>query len=159
LADAGFDESDGEGERQTVTVVSEIRGGMAKTGGQFRSAAHRLNNRMRYIWIAGLALGLVAGITVLSEIPLFVKLLVGLATVVIGVAGPFGSVLLAGLLLGAGLVTFVILLVSSQPEAVSSALGVATLLIASGAAFSLREMFRARAGSARPPMVGPNGDE
>lgn len=114
---------------------------------------------MRYVWLAGLALGLVAGITVLSEIPLFVKLLVGLAVVVIGVAGPFGSVLLAGLLLGAGLVTFVILLLSSQPDAVSSALGVATLLIASGAAFSLRELFRDRASSASPPIVGPDGSE
>ena len=61
---------------------------------------------MRVVWYLGLAGGLVAGGLVLADIPLIMKLLVGLAVIVVGVAGPFGSVLLAGLLLGAGLVTF-----------------------------------------------------
>jgi hypothetical protein len=86
----------------------------------------------------------VAGAIVLADVPLLVKLVVGLAVVVVGVAGPFGSVLLAGLLLGAGLLTFVVLLATSEPAAVASAVGVATLLIASGVAFSFRELFRDR---------------
>lgn len=99
---------------------------------------------MRVVWIVGLTVGLVAGAIVLAEVPLLVKLLVGLAVVVVGVAGPFGSVLLAGLLLGAGLLTFGVLLATSEPAAVASAVGVATLLIASGVAFSFRELFRDR---------------
>ena len=105
---------------------------------------------MRVVWVLGVVAGLVAGGLVLSDVPLLVKLLVGVAVVVVGVAGPFGSVLLAGLLLGAGLFTFVALLVTSEPSAVGSALGVATLLIASGVAFSFRELFRDRG---KPPEV------
>lgn len=105
---------------------------------------------MRLVWILGLVAGLVAGAVALAQVPLLVKLLVGLAVVVVGVAGPFGSVLLAGLLLGAGLLTFVVLLATSEPTAVASALGVATLLIASGLAFSFRELFRDRTKSAVP---------
>ena len=70
---------------------------------------------MRVVWVLGVVVGLVAGGLVLSDVPLLVKLLVGVAVVVVGVAGPFGSVLLAGLLLGAGLFTFVVLLVTSEP--------------------------------------------
>ena len=99
---------------------------------------------MRVVWLLGVIVGLVTGGLVLSDVPLVVKLLAGAAVVIVGVAGPFGSVLLAGLLLGAGLFTFGVLLVTSQPSAVSSALGVATLLIASGLAFSFRELFRNR---------------
>ena len=99
---------------------------------------------MRVLWIVGLLAGIVAGAVVLSEVPLFVKLLVGLVVVLIGVAGRFGSVVVAGLLLGAGLLTFVVLLATAEPAAVASALGVATLLIASGVAFSFRELFRDR---------------
>jgi Kef-type K+ transport system membrane component KefB len=112
---------------------------------------------VRVVWILGLAAGLVAGGVVLADVPLFVKLLVGLAVVVIGVAGPFGSVVLAGLLLGAGLLTFVALLLTSDPAAVGASLGVATLLIASGVAFSFRELFRNRTKLpvATPPEV-PN---
>jgi len=102
------------------------------------------------VWVLGLVAGLVAGVVVLAELPLFVKLLVGLAVVVVGVAGPFGSVLLAGLLLGAGLLTFLALLATSEPGAVGSSLGVATLLIASGVAFSVRELFRNRPKSTVP---------
>jgi Kef-type K+ transport system membrane component KefB len=80
-------------------------------------------------------------------------LLVGLVVVGIGVAGPFGSVLLAGLLLSAGLAAFVVLLVSSEPADVGSAVGVATLLTASGLAFSFRELFRNR--SKVPAAPGP----
>jgi hypothetical protein len=105
---------------------------------------------VRVVWVLGVVIGLVAGGLVLSDVPLLVKLLVGVAVVVVGVAGPFGSVLLAGLLLGAGLFTFVALLVTSEPSAVGSALGVATLLIASGVAFSFRELFRDRG---KPPEV------
>jgi Kef-type K+ transport system membrane component KefB len=76
---------------------------------------------------------------------------VGLAVVVVGVAGPFGSVVLAGLLLGAGLITFALLLAASEPTAVDSSLGVATLLIASGVAFSFRELFRDRTKSPGTP--------
>ena len=99
---------------------------------------------MLYVWLGGAALGLVAGGAVLTDLPLAVKLLVGLAVVAVGVLGPLGSVLLAGLLLGAGLLTFLVLLLTSEPAAVGSSLGVATLLIASGAAFSIRELFRDR---------------
>jgi hypothetical protein len=99
---------------------------------------------VRVIWVLGLVVGLVAGGVVLAEVPLLVKLIVGLAVVVVGVAGPFGSVVLAGLLLGAGLLTFVTLLLTSDPAAVGPSLGVATLLIASGVAFSFRELFRDR---------------
>jgi hypothetical protein len=106
--------------------------------------------RVRVVWVLGLVAGLVAGGVVLAEVPLFVKLLIGLAVVVIGVAGPLGSVVLAGLLLGAGLLTFVGLLVTSDPAAVGASLGVATLLIASGVAFSFRELFRNRT---KPPAV------
>jgi hypothetical protein len=106
--------------------------------------------RVRVVWVLGLVAGLVAGGVVLAEVPLFVKLLVGLVVVVIGVAGPFGSVVLAGLLLGAGLLTFVVLLLTSDPAAVGASLGVATLLIASGVAFSFRELFRNRT---KPPAV------
>jgi hypothetical protein len=105
---------------------------------------------VRVVWVLGVVIGLVAGGLVLSDVPLLVKLLVGVAVVVVGLAGPFGSVLLAGLLLGAGLFTFVALLVRSEPSAVGSALGVATLLIASGVAFSFRELFRDRG---KPPEV------
>ena len=99
---------------------------------------------MRVVWVLGLVVGLIAGGVVLADVPLLVKLLVGLAIVAVGVAGPLGSVLLAGLLLGAGVLTFVVLLATSEPTAVASALGVATLLIASGVAFSFRELFRTR---------------
>lgn len=109
---------------------------------------------MRILWVAGVGLGLVAGGVVLSDLPLLVKLLVGLVVIVIGVAGPWGSVLLAGLLLGAGLLTFVVLLLTSDPGAVGSSLGVATLLIASGVAFSFRELFRNRG---KPSPVVPPG--
>jgi hypothetical protein len=109
---------------------------------------------VRVVWVLGLVAGLVAGGVVLSDLPLWVKLLVGLAVVVVGVAGPFGSVLLAGLLLGAGLLTFFALLLTSEPGAVSSSLGVATLLIASGVAFSFRELFRNRT---KPPVAAPPG--
>ncbi len=105
---------------------------------------------MRVVWVLGLALGMVAGGIVLYDVPLFVKLLVGLAVIVVGVAGPFGSVLLAGLLLGAGLLTFFVPLLTSEPAAVGSSLGVATLLIASGVAISFRELFRNRT---KPPVV------
>ena len=105
---------------------------------------------MRVVWVLGVVVGLAAGALVLSDVPLLVKLIVGLAVVIVGVAGQFGSVLLAGLLLGAGLFTFGVLLVTSEPSAVGSALGVATLLIASGVAFSFRELFRNRA---KPPEV------
>ena len=105
---------------------------------------------MRVVWVLGVVVGLVAGGLVLSDVQLLVKLLVGAAVVIVGVAGPYGSVLLAGLLLGAGLFTFGVLLVTSEPAAVSSALGVATLLIASGVAFSFRELFRNRE---KPPEV------
>jgi hypothetical protein len=97
-----------------------------------------------YVWLGGAVLGLVAGGAVLTDLPLAVKLLVWLAVVAVGVLGPLGSVLLAGLLLGAGLLTFLVLLLSAEPGAVGSSLGVATLLIASGAAFSIRELFRDR---------------
>jgi hypothetical protein len=110
--------------------------------------------RVRILWVAGVGLGLVAGGVVLSDLPLLVKLLVGLVVIVVGVAGPWGSVLLAGLLLAAGLLTFVVLLLTSDPGAVGSSLGVATLLIASGVAFSFRELFRNRA---KPPPVVPPG--
>jgi hypothetical protein len=106
---------------------------------------------VRVVWVVGLVAGLVAGFIVLADVPLLVKLLVGLAVVVIGVAGPFGSVLLAGLLLGAGLLTFVVLLATSEPTAVASSLGVSTLLVASGVAFSFRELFRNRTKPAVPP--------
>jgi hypothetical protein len=113
--------------------------------------------RVRVVWILGLVAGLVAGVVVLAELPLFVKLLVGLAVVGVGVAGPFGSVLLAGLLLGAGLLTFLALLATSEPGAVGSSLGVATLLIASGVAFSVRELFRSRTKpQVATPPIGPN---
>lgn len=94
--------------------------------------------------MAGVGLGLVAGALVLSDVPLLAKFLVGLVVIVVGVAGPFGSVLLAGLLLGAGLLTFAVLLLTSDAAAVSSSLGVATLLVASGVAISFRELFRDR---------------
>jgi len=103
---------------------------------------------MRIIWTLGLVVGLVTGAVVLTDVPLLIKLLIGIAVVMIGVAGAFGSALLAGLLLGAGLLTFVVLLATSEPTAVASALGVATLLIASGVAFSFRELFRDRTTSA-----------
>jgi hypothetical protein len=77
-------------------------------------------------------LGLAAGGAVLTDLPLGIKLLVGLAVVGVGSLGPFGSVLLAGLLLGAGMLTFVLLLLTADAAAAGSALGVATLLIASG---------------------------
>jgi hypothetical protein len=105
---------------------------------------------VRILWVVGIGLGLVAGGFALSDVPLLVKLIVGLVVVVIGVAGPFGSVLLAGLLLGAGLLTFLVLLLTSDPAAVGSSLGVATLLIASGVAISFRELFRDRS---KPPSV------
>jgi hypothetical protein len=112
---------------------------------------------MRVVWVLGLLGGLVVGVTVLADIPLLVKLLVGLAVVVVGVAGPFGSVVLAGLLLGAGLLTFIALLLTSDPAAVSASLGVATLLIASGVAFSFRELFRNRTKPAvADPPAGPH---
>lgn len=115
---------------------------------------------MRYVWLAGAALGLIAGGVVLSDVPLWVKLLVGLAVVVVGVSGPFGSVLLAGLLLGAGAVSFLILLLTSEPGAVGSSLGVATVLIASGLAFSIRELFRDRGGSKSvAATVSPDADD
>jgi len=98
------------------------------------------------VWLGGLALGLAAGGAVLTDLPLGIKLLVGVAVVGVGSLGPFGSVLLAGLLLGAGVLTFVVLLLTADADAAGSALGVATLLIASGAAFSLRELFRHRLG-------------
>lgn len=101
---------------------------------------------MLYVWLGGAVLGLVAGGAVLTDLPLAVKLLVGLVVVAVGVLGPLGSVLLAGLLLGAGLLTFLVLLLTAEPAAVGSSLGVATLLIASGAAFSIRELFRDRGG-------------
>jgi hypothetical protein len=107
---------------------------------------------VRIVWVLGLAGGLVAGGLVLADIPLIMKLLVGLAVIVVGVAGPFGSVLLAGLLLGAGLVTFLVLLLTSQPGAVGPSVGVATLLIASGVAASFRELFRNRT---KPPVAAP----
>jgi hypothetical protein len=103
--------------------------------------------------------GLVAGGAVLTDVPLAVKLLIGLAVVILGVLGKLGSVLLAGLLLAAGLLTFVVLLLTAQPGAVGTSLGVATLLIASGAAFSIRELFRDRQnpkGSAPAVDVEPN---
>jgi uncharacterized membrane protein YccC len=108
---------------------------------------------MRVIWTLGLVGGLVAGAVVLTDVPLLIKLVIGLAVAVVGVAGPLGSVLLAGLLLGAGLLTFVVLLATSEPAAVASALGVATLLIASGVAFSFRELFRDRTKSAAAPSM------
>lgn len=107
---------------------------------------------MRVVWVLGLAAGAIVGGVVLSDIPLLTKLLVGLGVIVVGVAGPFGSALLAGLLLGAGLLTFVVLLATSEPAAVSSSLGVTILLTASGVAFSFRELFRNRA---RPAAVAP----
>lgn len=91
-------------------------------------------------------MGLAAGGAVLTDLPLGMKLLVGLAVVGVGSLGPFGSVLLAGLLLGAGALTFFVLLLTAKADAAGSALGVATLLIASGVAFSLRELFRNRLG-------------
>lgn len=99
---------------------------------------------MLYVWLGGALLGLVAGGAVLTELPLAVKLLVGLAVVAVGVLGKLGSVLLAGLLLGAGLLTFAVLQLTVDSGAVGSSLGVTTLLIASGAAFSIRELFRDR---------------
>lgn len=110
---------------------------------------------MRIVWVLGLVLGLVAAGIALSDVPLVVKLLAGLVVVGIGVAGPLGSVLLAGLLLSAGIAAFAVLLVSSEPAAVSSALGVATLLIASGLAFSFRELFRNR----NKAPAAPSGPE
>ena len=99
---------------------------------------------MLYVWLGGVLLGLVAGGAVLTELPLAVKLLVGAAVVAVGVLGKLGSVVLAGLLLGAGVLTFAVLLLTAESGAVGSSLGVATLLIASGAAFSIRELFRDR---------------
>jgi hypothetical protein len=95
-----------------------------------------------YVWLGGMVLGLAAGGAVLTNLPLAVKLLVGLAVVIVGVLGKLGSVLIAGLLLAAGLLTFVVLLLTAESGSVGSSLGMATLLIASGAAFSIRELFR-----------------
>ena len=114
---------------------------------------------MRVVWLLGVIVGLVAGGLVLSDVPLVIKLLAGAAVVIIGVAGPFGSVLLAGLLLGAGLFTFGVLLLTSEPSAVSSALGVAILLIASGVAFSFRELFRNRGKPAEVAAAVPPEDK
>jgi hypothetical protein len=113
-----------------------------------------------YVWLGGLALGLAAGGAVLTDLPLGIKLLVGLAVIGVGSLGPFGSVMLAGLLLGAGVLTFVVLLLTADADAAGSALGVATLLIASGAALSLRELFRHRLGrqSMERPADNPDGD-
>jgi hypothetical protein len=114
---------------------------------------------MRIAWVLGLIGGLAAGGVALSEVPLLAKLLVGLAVVVVGVAGPLGSVLLAGVLLGSGLLTFLGLLLTSQANAVGPSLGVATLLIASGVAASFRELFRDRTKAhAVPPKAGPGQD-
>jgi hypothetical protein len=107
---------------------------------------------MRVVWVLGLLGGVVAGVIVLADVPLLVKLLVGLAVVVIGVAGPFGSVMLAGLSLGAGLLTFVVLLATSERTGIASSIGVAILLIASGMAFSFRELFRNRT---EPAVANP----
>jgi Kef-type K+ transport system membrane component KefB len=105
-----------------------------------------------YFWLGGAALGLVAGGAVLTDLPLAVKLLVGLAVVAVGVLGRLGSVLLAGILLGAGVLTFLVLLFTAESSAVGSSLGVATLLIASGVEFSIRELFRDRG---RPQAAAP----
>jgi len=114
---------------------------------------------VRVVWVLGVVGGLVAGALVLSDVPLLLKMLVGAVVVIVGLAGPLGSVLLAGLLLGAGLFTFGVLLATSEPAAVSSALGVATLLIASGVAFSFRELFRNRAKPAdAPASVRPDNE-
>lgn len=113
---------------------------------------------MVFVWVAGAVLGLVAGGVVLTDLPLAIKLLVGLAVVAVGVLGPPGSVLLAGLLLGAGLLTFAVLLLTAEPAAVSSALGVATLLIASGAALSIRELFRNRLGPKSAATAAPTAN-
>lgn len=110
-----------------------------------------------YVWLGGMVLGLAAGGAVLTNLPLAVKLLVGLAVVIVGVLGKLGSVLIAGLLLAAGLLTFVVLLLTAESGSVGSSLGVATLLIASGAAFSIRELFRERQnrkGSSTPIAAG-----
>ena len=114
---------------------------------------------MRGVWVVGLLLGLVAAGLALSDLPLAVKLLVGLVIVGVGLAGPFGSVLLAGLLLSAGVATFVVLTLSSASAVAGSALGVTTLLTASGVAFSFRELFRDRkkvpaAETSSPPLPG-----
>jgi hypothetical protein len=79
---------------------------------------------VRVVWVLGLLGGVVAGVSALADVPLLVKLLVGLAVVVIGVAGPFGSVMLAGLLVGAGLLTFVVLLATSERTGIASPIGV-----------------------------------
>jgi len=113
---------------------------------------------LRSAWVAGAVLGLVAGGVVLAEVPLAVKLLVGLLVLAVGVLGPLGSVLLAGLLLAAGLLSFVVLLVTSQPGAVGASLGVATLLIAGGATLSLRELLRDRRSiKGKATTVSPGG--
>lgn len=115
---------------------------------------------MLQVWLGGAALGLIAGGAVLTDLPLVVKLLIGLAVIVVGVLGPPGSVLLAGLLLAAGLLTFVVLLLTAEPGAVGPSLGVATLLIASGAAFSIRELFRDRRSlKGAAPAAGVERDE
>ena len=87
-----------------------------------------------------------------------VQNVVGPPGVIVGVAGPFGSVLLAGLLLGAGLFTFGVLLATTDSSALSSALGVATLLIASGVAFSFRELFRNRAKPTEVAVARPDDE-
>jgi hypothetical protein len=51
-------------------------------------------------------------------------------------------------------------LLTAQPGAVGSSLGVATLLIASGAAFSIRELFRDRQNRmGSDPAVGVERNE
>ena len=53
---------------------------------------------MRVVWVLGVVAGLAAGALVLSDVPLLVKLILGVAVVIVGVAGPVGSVVLAGLI-------------------------------------------------------------
>jgi hypothetical protein len=163
---------------QSATTVTTPRGEVirhnewADPSSYHHDIAMRLAARLRlpgkvmggravlYVWLGGVVLGLVAGGAVLTDLPLAVKLLIGLAVVIVGVLGKPGSVLIAGLLLAAGLLTFVALLLTAQPGAVGSSLGVATLLIASGAAFSIRELFRDRQNRmGSDPAVGVERNE
>jgi hypothetical protein len=115
---------------------------------------------MLYVWLGGVALGLLAGGAMLTDLALAVKLLIGLAVVTVGLLGKLGSMLIAGLLLAAGLLTFVVSLLTAKPDAVGSSLGIATLVIASGAALSVRELFRERQkGRGSDPAVQPQPNE
>jgi hypothetical protein len=89
------------------------------------------------IWVIGLVGGLVAGGLLMAQVALLVKLVVALGVLILAFFERLGVLLLAGALVGIGGLSFVVLLVTGDPEEAAAGAALAAVVTAAGIGLTL----------------------